>query len=142
MVHTQRTVRVKCAVYPMLHHPPPPRPMHMYGQRAAQNGRLWVTFFVTKGGWGGSMPDPSPPPPLYPSLAGKVWPSRGPGCAFPLPQSLGLLVESTRRKATAFAVGQGRPSDHHTPAVSRLSPTAAFEPWDVYLRGLFPDGGT
>ena len=27
--------------------PPPPLPMHMYGQ-TAQNGRLWVTFFVTK----------------------------------------------------------------------------------------------
>ena len=71
MVHTQRIVRVKCAVYPMLHHPPPP--LHMYGQRAAQNGRLWVTFFVTKycdlfcdqgGGWGGVPP----PPPLYPVL--------------------------------------------------------------------------
>ena len=45
--------------------------MHMYGQRAAQNGRLWVTFFVTKyrdlffvtkgAGWGGG------PAPLYPS---------------------------------------------------------------------------
>ena len=36
MVHTQRSVRVKCVVYPMLHHPPPP-PKHMYGQRAAPN---------------------------------------------------------------------------------------------------------
>ena len=62
-------MRVKCAVYPMLHHPPPP-PMHMYGQRAAQNGRLWVTFFVTnivtffvtKGGWGGGVrAGPTPP---------------------------------------------------------------------------------
>ena len=71
MVHTQRTVRVKCAVYPMLHQPPP-LPMHMYGQRAAQNGRLWVTFFVTKyrdlfcdqgggGGWGGVRAGPPPP---------------------------------------------------------------------------------
>ena len=78
MVHTRRTVRVKCAVYPMLHHPPPP--MHMYGQRAAQNGRLWGTFFVTKyrdlfcdqvgWGWGGGA-GWTPPPPRY------IYPCRG-----------------------------------------------------------------
>ena len=80
MVHTQRTVRVKCAVYPMLHHPPPP--MHKYGQRATQNGRLWVTFFVTKcrdlfcdqGGGGAGGVVQAGPPPLYPSLP------RGFGC--------------------------------------------------------------
>ena len=41
-----------------------------------------------------------------------------------------LRVESARRKATAFAVGQVRPSGHPTPAVRVLSPTAAFGPWD------------
>ena len=52
--------------------------MHIYRQRAAQNGRLLVVFFVTKyrdlfcdrwegrGGGGGSLPDS--PRPLSPSL--------------------------------------------------------------------------
>ena len=53
-----------------------------------------------------------------------------------------LCVESTQRKATAFAVGQVRPSGHPKPAVRYLSPTAAGGPWDVHLRGLFPDGDT
>ena len=58
-----------CCVSHAASSPPPPAPMHMYGQRAAQNGR-WVSFFVTKcrdlfcdqgGGVGGG----SPPPPRY-----------------------------------------------------------------------------
>ena len=52
--------------------------MRMHRQRAAQNGRLWVTFFATKycdlfcdqgGGGGGGGSGPDPPRPLYPSLA-------------------------------------------------------------------------
>ena len=46
-----------------------------------------------------------------------------------------LRVESTQRKATAFAVGQERPSGHPKPVVRGLSPTAAFAPWDVQLCG-------
>ena len=49
-----------------------------------------------------------------------------------------LCVQSTQRKATAFAVGQVRPSGHPKPAVRHLSPTAAGGPWDVHLRGLSP----
>ena len=55
---------------------PPPLPMHMYGQRAAQNGRLWVTFFVPKyrdlfcdqggGGWGGGLGRTHPPCYIHP----------------------------------------------------------------------------
>ena len=40
------------------------------------------------------------------------------------------------------SVGQVRPSGHPTPAVRVFSPTAAFGPWDVHLRGLFSGGGT
>ena len=36
-----------------------------------------------------------------------------------------LCVDSTQRKAAAFAVGQVRPSGHPNPAVRYLSPTAA-----------------
>ena len=53
-----------------------------------------------------------------------------------------LCVESTQRKANAFAVGQVRPSGHPKPVVRYLSPTAAGGPWDGHLRGRFPDGGT
>ena len=42
-----------------------------------------------------------------------------------------LCVESTRRKATAFAVGQARPSGHPKPAVRYLSPAAAGGAWDA-----------
>ena len=63
--------------------------MHIYGQRAAQNGRLWVTFFVTKYRYlfcdqeGGSGPDP--PRSFYLPLQGvrvlrDAWPNAG-GCA-------------------------------------------------------------
>ena len=51
-------------------------------------------------------------------------------------------VESTQRKANAFAVGQVCPSGHPKPAVRYLSPTAASGPWDGHLRGRFPDRGT
>ena len=55
--------------------------MHMYGQRAPQNGRLWVMFFVTKyrdffvtkGGGGGGGSGADPPRPLYPSLDRAQW---------------------------------------------------------------------
>ena len=47
----------------------------------------------------------------------------------------------TRRRATALAVGQVRPSGHPKPAVWDPSPTAAFRPWDVHLRGSLPAGG-
>ena len=50
-----------------------------------------------------------------------------------------LCVESTGRNATTLAVGQVRPSSHPKPAVRGLSPTAAFGPWDVQLRGPFSD---
>ena len=59
-----------------------------------------------------------------------------------LPCFTSLCVESTQRKATAFAVGQVRASDHPKLAVKYLSPTAAGGPWDVYLWARFPDGGT
>ena len=51
-------------------------------------------------------------------------------------------VKSTQRKAIAFTVGQLRPSGHPKPAVRCLFPAAGGGPWDVHLRGLFPDGGT
>ena len=41
-----------------------------------------------------------------------------------------LCVEYTQRKATAFAVGQVRPSSHPKPAVRCLSPAAAGGPWE------------
>ena len=57
--------------------------MHMYGQRAAQNGQLWVTFFVTKyrdlfcdqggGDGGGSGPPPPPPRYIHPWYGGAFW---------------------------------------------------------------------
>ena len=56
--------------------------MHMYGQRAAQNGRLWVTFFVTKyrdlfcDQGGGVRAGPPPPGYIHPWTMGKsneVW---------------------------------------------------------------------
>ena len=53
-----------------------------------------------------------------------------------------LCVGSSQRRATALAVGQVRPSGHPIPAVRDPSPAAAFGPWDVHLRRLFPDGGT
>ena len=53
-----------------------------------------------------------------------------------------LCVESTQRKANAFAVGQVRPSGHPKPAPRYLSPTAAGGPWDGHLRGCFPDRST
>ena len=53
-----------------------------------------------------------------------------------------LCVGSTQRRATALAVGQVCPSSHPKSAVWDPSPTAAFGPWDVHLRGLFPVGGT
>ena len=52
-----------------------------------------------------------------------------------------LCVESTQRKATAFAVGQVHSSSHPKPALRYLSPTAAGGPWDVHLRVLFPQRG-
>ena len=51
-------------------------------------------------------------------------------------------VGPTQRRATALAVGQVRPSGHSIPAVGETSPTAAYGPQDVHLRGHFPDGGT
>ena len=51
-----------------------------------------------------------------------------------------LCVESTQRKATAWAVGQVHPSGHPKPAVRYLSPTAAYGPWDVHLWS-FPQRG-
>ena len=53
-----------------------------------------------------------------------------------------LCIESTQRKANACAVGHVRPSGHPKPAVRYLSPAAAGGPWDVHLRGRFPDRGT
>ena len=51
-----------------------------------------------------------------------------------------FCIESRQRKANAFAVGQVRPSGHPKLAVRYLSPAAAGGPWDVHLRGRFPDG--
>ena len=51
-----------------------------------------------------------------------------------------LCVESTQRKANAFAVGRVRPSGHPKPAVRYLSPTAAGGPWDGHLRVVSPTG--
>ena len=60
--HSAHCACQMCCVSHVASSPPPP--MHMYGQRAAQNGRLWVTFFVTKyrdlfcdqgRGWGGGV---------------------------------------------------------------------------------------
>ena len=101
-----------------------------------------------------TFPLPSPFPSLVLSLCRPPCPSASPH-SFPslslgrlcqrsprtYPVSL-LCVESTQRKANAFAVGQVRPSGHPKPAVRYLSPTAAGGPWDGHLRGRFPDGGT
>ena len=92
--------------------------------------------------------DPFPPQAVVPIGLSPLYPSS----SFPLlsfgrlcqrsprtfPVSL-LCVGSTQRRATVLAVGQVRPSGHPEPAVRGLSPTAAFGPWDVPLRGLFPD---
>ena len=83
-------------------------------------------------------PCPSASPHSFPSLSLGRLCQRSPRTC---PVSL-LCVESTQRKANAFAVGQVRPSSHPKPAVRYLSPTAAGGPWDGYLRGRFPDGGT
>ena len=94
-----------------------------------------------------TFPLPSPFPPLGLSLCRPPCPSASPH-SFPslslgrlcqrsprtCPVSL-LCVESTQRKANAFAVGQVRPSGHPKPAVRYLSPTAAAGPWDGHLRG-------
>ena len=83
-------------------------------------------------------PCPSASPHSFPSLSLGRLCQRSPRTC---PVSL-LCVESTQRKANAFAVGQVRPSGHPKPAVRYLSPTAAGGPWDGHLRGRFPDGGT
>ena len=83
-------------------------------------------------------PCPSASPHSFPSLSLGWLCQRSPRTC---PVSL-LCVESTQRKANAFAVGQVRPSGHPKPAVRYLSPTAAGGPWDGHLRGRFPDGGT
>ena len=83
-------------------------------------------------------PCPSASPHSFPSLSLGRLCQRSPRT---YPVSL-LCVESTQRKANAFAVGQVRPSGHPKPAVRYLSPTAAGGPWDGHLRGRFPDGGT
>ena len=83
-------------------------------------------------------PCPSASPHSFPSLSLGRLCQRSPRTC---PVSL-LYVESTQRKATAFAVGQVRPSGHPKPAVRYLSPMAAGGPWDGHLRGRFPDGGT
>ena len=64
--YTAHCVCQMCCVSHVASSPPPP--MHMYEQRAAQNGRLWARFFVTKfrdlfcyQGGEGSGPDPPPP---------------------------------------------------------------------------------
>ena len=87
---------------------------------------------------------------LCPSSSSLPNPSLSTSLSFPLvgcangatglPVSL-LSVGSTQRRVTALAVGQVRPSGHPKPAVRNPSPTAAFEPRDVHLQGLFPDGG-
>ena len=101
-----------------------------------------------------TFPLPSPFPSLGLSLHRPWCPSASPH-SFPshslgrlcqrsprtCPVSL-LCVESTQRKANAFAAGQVRPSGHLKPAVRYLSPTAACGPWDGHLRGRFPGGGT
>ena len=48
-----------------------------------------------------------------------------------------LCVRSTRRRATALAVGQVRPSGHPKPTVRDPSPTAAFGP-GMSTCGVFP----
>ena len=83
-------------------------------------------------------PCPSASPHSFPSLSLGRLCQRSPRT---YPVSL-LCVESTQRKANAFAFGQVRPSGHPKPAVRYLSPTAAGGPWDGHLRGRFPDGGT
>ena len=52
-----------------------------------------------------------------------------------------LCVGSTQRRATVLAVGQVRPSGHPKPALRDPSRMATFGPWDVHLRGLFPQLG-
>ena len=71
-------------------------------------------------------PCPSASPHSFPSLSLGRLCQRSPRTC---PVSL-LCVESTQRKANAFAVGQVRPSGHPKPAVRYLSPTAAGGPWD------------
>ena len=86
---------------------------------------------------------PSASPHSFPSLSLGRLCQRSPRTC---PASL-LSVESTQRKADAFAVGQLRPSGHPKPAVRYLSPTAAKIPnggwWALGwpLAGLFPRRG-
>ena len=78
-------------------------------------------------------PCPSASPHSFPSLSLGRLCQRSPRTC---PVSL-LCVESTQRKANAFAVGQVRPSGHSKPAVRYLSPTAAGGPWDGHLHDVF-----
>ena len=80
---------------------------------------------------------PSASPHPFPSLSLGRLCQRSPRTC---PVSL-LCVDSTQRRANAFAVGQVRPSGHPKPAVRYLSPTAAGGPWDGHLRGRFPGEG-
>ena len=52
-----------------------------------------------------------------------------------------LRVRSTRRRATALAVGHVRPGRHPNTGGGDPSPTAAFGPQDVHLRGSPPGRG-
>ena len=98
----------------------------------------WTLYSAGGGAHRPLSPPPLPPSPSLPALSFPLYsPFVSPWYVVPTETPdypcFTASCRSTRRRATAPAVGQGHPSGHPKPAVGYPSPAAAFGPWA--LRG-------